>query len=181
MGWSFPWVSSYGSDFNFDYHVSFTPEQIAEDKAYYNYEVRPNTLSDEVGRTIGARCSAPIPATRGALICSMVPTITSILRRKAATRPASNSRWSGYAGTISIEALRSAAAADLTTSNRALRRAAGNGARIVTHATFPANDPERAPSRPIGAGMVSGRASERAFFAISALLFAASTAATIVW
>src|SRR4029453_8709888 len=25
MGWSFPWVSSYGSDFNFDYHVSFTP------------------------------------------------------------------------------------------------------------------------------------------------------------
>src|SRR5262245_19567683 len=28
MGWSFPWVSSYGSDFNFDYHVSFTPEQI---------------------------------------------------------------------------------------------------------------------------------------------------------
>ena len=41
MGWSFPWVSSYGSDFNFDYHVSFTPEQIAEGKAYYNYEVRP--------------------------------------------------------------------------------------------------------------------------------------------
>src|SRR5215472_11601064 len=29
MGWSFPWVSSYGSDFNFDYHVSFTPGQIA--------------------------------------------------------------------------------------------------------------------------------------------------------
>jgi len=37
MGWSFPWVSSYGSDFNFDYHVSFTPEEIAEDEAYYNY------------------------------------------------------------------------------------------------------------------------------------------------
>jgi len=52
MGWSFPWVSSYGSDFNFDYHVSFTPEQIAEGKAYYNYEVRPNTLSDEVGISV---------------------------------------------------------------------------------------------------------------------------------
>jgi predicted metal-binding membrane protein len=51
----------------------------------------------------------------------------------------------------------------------------------MTHATFPANDPERAPSRTIAAGMVSGRASERAFFGISALLFAASTAATIVW
>src|SRR5262245_20590376 len=28
MGWSFPWVSSHGGDFNFDYRVSFTPEQI---------------------------------------------------------------------------------------------------------------------------------------------------------
>src|SRR5262245_29392321 len=49
MGWSFPWVSSYGSDFNFDYHVSFTPEQLAEGKAYYNYGVRPNDVSDEQG------------------------------------------------------------------------------------------------------------------------------------
>src|SRR5207249_12195622 len=64
---------------------------------------------------------------------------------KVAMRTASNSRWSGYAGTISIEAVRSAAAADLTTSNRGPRRAAGNGARTMTHATFPANDPERAP------------------------------------
>jgi predicted dithiol-disulfide oxidoreductase (DUF899 family) len=52
MGWSFPWVSSYGSDFNFDYHVSFTPEHIAEGKAYYNYEVRPNTVSDEQGISV---------------------------------------------------------------------------------------------------------------------------------
>src|SRR5262249_7018833 len=29
MGWSFRWVSSHGSDFNFDYHVSFTPEQLS--------------------------------------------------------------------------------------------------------------------------------------------------------
>jgi predicted dithiol-disulfide oxidoreductase (DUF899 family) len=49
MGWSFPWVSSHGSDFNFDYHVSFTPEQIAEGKAYYNYGVRRNTVSDQPG------------------------------------------------------------------------------------------------------------------------------------
>jgi predicted dithiol-disulfide oxidoreductase (DUF899 family) len=38
MGWRFPWVSSYGSDFNFDYHVSFTPEEVFKGKAYYNYE-----------------------------------------------------------------------------------------------------------------------------------------------
>jgi predicted dithiol-disulfide oxidoreductase (DUF899 family) len=37
MGWRFKWVSSYGSDFNYDYHVSFTQEEIAKGKVYYNY------------------------------------------------------------------------------------------------------------------------------------------------
>ncbi len=37
MGWNFEWVSSNGSDFNFDYHVSFTPAQMAKGKADYNY------------------------------------------------------------------------------------------------------------------------------------------------
>ena len=40
MGWGFTWVSSYGSDFNFDYHVSSRPEDIAMGKVDYNYEVR---------------------------------------------------------------------------------------------------------------------------------------------
>ena len=52
MGWSFPWVSSHGSDFNFDYQASFTPEQIAEGKAYYNYKVMPKTPSDLVGISV---------------------------------------------------------------------------------------------------------------------------------
>jgi predicted dithiol-disulfide oxidoreductase (DUF899 family) len=37
MGWSFQWVSSFDSDFNFDYGVSFTPEQIATSEPLYNY------------------------------------------------------------------------------------------------------------------------------------------------
>lgn len=37
MGWKFKWVSSAGTDFNFDYHVSFTKEQRAAGDAYYNY------------------------------------------------------------------------------------------------------------------------------------------------
>jgi predicted dithiol-disulfide oxidoreductase (DUF899 family) len=37
MGWKFPWVSSFGSDFNFDYHVSFTPEDLAAETIRYNY------------------------------------------------------------------------------------------------------------------------------------------------
>jgi predicted dithiol-disulfide oxidoreductase (DUF899 family) len=39
MGWRFQWVSSFGSDFNRDYHVSFTKEEMAAGKVYYNYDV----------------------------------------------------------------------------------------------------------------------------------------------
>jgi predicted dithiol-disulfide oxidoreductase (DUF899 family) len=37
MGWHFPWVSSAGSTFNFDYNVSFTEEDLARDKIIYNF------------------------------------------------------------------------------------------------------------------------------------------------
>jgi len=37
MGWNFKWVSSFGSDFNHDYHVSFTPEEMEKGEVYYNY------------------------------------------------------------------------------------------------------------------------------------------------
>ncbi|MBV9276225.1 MAG: DUF899 domain-containing protein [Verrucomicrobia bacterium] len=38
MGWTFPWASSHGSDFNFDFNVSFTEEQQREGGIQYNYE-----------------------------------------------------------------------------------------------------------------------------------------------
>lgn len=37
MGWRFKWVSSFSNDFNRDYHVSFSNEDRAEGKVYYNY------------------------------------------------------------------------------------------------------------------------------------------------
>lgn len=37
MGWKFDWVSSQGSDFNFDFAVSFTPEALASGEVSYNY------------------------------------------------------------------------------------------------------------------------------------------------
>ena len=37
MGWTFPWVSSDGSDFNYDFGVSFRPEDRAAGRATYNY------------------------------------------------------------------------------------------------------------------------------------------------
>ncbi len=46
MGWNFKWVSSYNSDFNFDYHVSFTQEELNNNKAYYNY-IEQDTHSQE--------------------------------------------------------------------------------------------------------------------------------------
>jgi predicted dithiol-disulfide oxidoreductase (DUF899 family) len=41
MGWRFTWVSSHGSDFNYDYQVSFTPEEEARGEVRYNYATQP--------------------------------------------------------------------------------------------------------------------------------------------
>jgi len=47
MGWRFKWVSSYRNDFNYDYHVSCTKQEIATGKMYYNYAIR-DFLSEEM-------------------------------------------------------------------------------------------------------------------------------------
>ena len=38
MGWTFPWASSVGGDFNFDFNVSFTEEQQRKGTVEYNYK-----------------------------------------------------------------------------------------------------------------------------------------------
>lgn len=43
MGWAFKWVSSYGTDFNYDFRVSFTPEEVAKGRIDYNYGTWPYT------------------------------------------------------------------------------------------------------------------------------------------
>jgi len=48
MGWRFPWVSSHGSDFNFDFHVSFTKEDIESGLINYNYK-KQEAHSSEMG------------------------------------------------------------------------------------------------------------------------------------
>jgi len=51
MGWHVDWVSSFGSDFNYDFHVSFTQEDVARGTGYYNYTTRP--IIDELsGRSV---------------------------------------------------------------------------------------------------------------------------------
>ncbi len=52
MGWTFKWVSSFGSDFNYDYHVSFRPEQSASKEAVYNYAPRKTTMEELPGISV---------------------------------------------------------------------------------------------------------------------------------
>lgn len=52
MGWSFRWVSSFGSDFNYDFDVSFTPAQLANGRAFYNYRTGALPLEDLSGLSI---------------------------------------------------------------------------------------------------------------------------------
>jgi predicted dithiol-disulfide oxidoreductase (DUF899 family) len=52
MGWNFRWISSFGSDFNFDYHVSFTEQEIAAGEVYYNYAPRRFPQSEGPGLSV---------------------------------------------------------------------------------------------------------------------------------
>lgn len=45
MGWHFPWASSFDTDFNFDYHVSFRKEDLEKGTAMYNFTVGPPSES----------------------------------------------------------------------------------------------------------------------------------------
>jgi len=52
MGWRFNWVSSHESDFNFDYHVSFTPEELATGKVFYNYGMTDASIEELAGMSV---------------------------------------------------------------------------------------------------------------------------------
>jgi predicted dithiol-disulfide oxidoreductase (DUF899 family) len=52
MGWRFPWVSSFGSDFNYDFGVSFTPEQAAADRPVYNFGAENAWVEDRSGDSV---------------------------------------------------------------------------------------------------------------------------------
>ena len=49
MGWRFPWVSSHRNSFNFDFHVSFTKEDMAGDRVFYNFtDIDVASANDEL-------------------------------------------------------------------------------------------------------------------------------------
>lgn len=49
MGWKFKWLSSNGGDFNFDFGVSFTPEQLKNGTAIYNYRPLEMDIDEREG------------------------------------------------------------------------------------------------------------------------------------
>jgi predicted dithiol-disulfide oxidoreductase (DUF899 family) len=60
MGWSFPWASSFGSDFNYDFAASFTEEQQRSGDGFYNFRPLGHATRAEDGGPV-----ATMAATTG--------------------------------------------------------------------------------------------------------------------
>ncbi|MDM0002121.1 thioredoxin family protein [Variovorax sp. J22P240] len=58
MGWQFKWVSSYGTDFNHDFGVSFTQDELARDEVYYNFDMQPFPSEEAPGISVFYRSEA---------------------------------------------------------------------------------------------------------------------------
>ena len=61
MGWTFPWASSLGDDFNFDFNVSFTEEQQRNEGIEFNYTREPPLQSRSDGEPVDAIASRATP------------------------------------------------------------------------------------------------------------------------
>ena len=52
MGWDIDWYSSHGSDFNFDFHVSFTPEEMAKGEMFHNFHLESFPVDEAHGVSV---------------------------------------------------------------------------------------------------------------------------------
>lgn len=52
MGWNFPWFSSNASDFNFDYQVSLSKEEVGKSEIYYNYKMQKFGSEERPGASV---------------------------------------------------------------------------------------------------------------------------------
>jgi predicted dithiol-disulfide oxidoreductase (DUF899 family) len=52
MGWDFKWVSSFGTDFNFDYRVSFTTDELEKKDAVYNFKTLHPGMPEREGASV---------------------------------------------------------------------------------------------------------------------------------
>ena len=105
MGWSFPWVSAGQTDFNHDFGISFTPEQVASHAPVYNYGSDPG-MGDREGIGVFARDEQDrvfhTYSTYARGIDAMNAAYQFLdLARRAATNPRKATRSSGSAATTS--------------------------------------------------------------------------------
>jgi predicted dithiol-disulfide oxidoreductase (DUF899 family) len=75
MGWTFPWASSIGHDFNFDFSASFTEQQQREGKIEYNYRREPALTTSGIGDSLTKRGEDPV-ADNAAMTGTDVATYT---------------------------------------------------------------------------------------------------------
>jgi len=70
MGWDFPWASSHGSEFNYDFAVSFTEQQQRAGDVEYNYRRMPPARAEQ----LSGETTASVPAVQAAMAGVDVPT-----------------------------------------------------------------------------------------------------------
>ncbi|HXI84800.1 MAG TPA: thioredoxin family protein [Verrucomicrobiae bacterium] len=75
MGWSFPWASSLGGDFNYDFNVSLTEEQQRNGTVEYNYRREPAWAESGIGDSLTKRGEGPV-AEHAAMTGTDVATYT---------------------------------------------------------------------------------------------------------
>ena len=115
MGWTFKWLSSLETDFNFDFHVSFTPEEIAAKDALYNYRTAKSGSQRARGISVFFKDHAGVvfhtysSFARGIDMSGAAPIIFSTWCRRAAMKAAADR--SGCDGTTSMKARRNPIAA----------------------------------------------------------------------
>jgi predicted dithiol-disulfide oxidoreductase (DUF899 family) len=66
MGWTFKWLSSFKNDFNRDFGVSFTPEEVAAKKAFYNFKMQDPFVGEREGVSVFFKDGAEIFRTYSA-------------------------------------------------------------------------------------------------------------------
>ena len=79
MGWIFPWASSFGSEFNFDFNVSLTEQQQREGSVEYNYR---RAAAPQVRAGEGAEIPARAPSGGAAKGAAMTGTDVATYARE---------------------------------------------------------------------------------------------------
>jgi predicted dithiol-disulfide oxidoreductase (DUF899 family) len=80
MDWTFPWASSLGGDFNFDFNVSFTEEQQREGRIEYNYEQGSHAMDAATQVPAGVSDNATMTGTDAATYTRERPGMSAFVR-----------------------------------------------------------------------------------------------------